>query len=435
MATTSADQPDVKIKSGGYAYYVLFVLTLGYVTNSLDRGILNILLPPIRAEFDLSYTELGLLGGIAFALFYSTLGIPIASLADRTSRKWVLAVCMATWSGMTALCGAAANFPQLLAARVGTAVGEAGGSPPSHSMIADYFPIKKRGTALSIYALGVSAGAIIAGPLGGIGNDLWGWRTAFVVAGLPGVFIALLVALTVREPPRGMADGIEIKAAPKGNPFAAIPHLCRRPAFLNMGLAAALHAFVWYGAGNFNSVFLAETHRLTTSTIGSLIAIFALLGAAGTFVGGFLSDRLAGRKSDERYYMWVPGAAAVAGIPFQLLGYLAPTVPLAMLGFGLSAFFASFFFGPSFAMAQGLASPSRRAVSASVLLFIQTMIGLGLGPLITGWIADSLIPSLGSEALRWALVLVALINLWSGLHYWLASRTVRANIAEARAEV
>jgi MFS family permease len=435
MATTHADEPAVEKTSGGYAYYVLFVLFLGYVTNSLDRGILGILLPPIRQEFDLSYTQLGLLGGIAFAVFYSTMGIPIASLADRTSRKWVLAVCMATWSGMTALCGAAGSFPQLLAARVGTAVGEAGGSPPSHSLIADYFPIKKRGTALSIYALGVSAGVIIAGPLGGFGNDMWGWRTTFVVAGLPGLFIALLVALTVKEPPRGMADGVAIRAAPKGNPFAAIPHLWRRPAFRNMGLAAALHAFVWYGAANFNSVFLSETHRMSTSSIGSWLALFGLLGAAGTFVGGFLSDRLSTRYSDERFYMWVPGVAVVAGIPFQLLGYLAPTIPIAMVGFGLSAFFASFFFGPSFAMAQGLASPSRRAVSASVLLFIQTMIGLGLGPLITGRIADGLIPTLGSDALRYALVIVAMINLWSGFHYWRASRTVRANIAEARAEI
>jgi len=420
--------------SAGYSNYVLFVLFLGYVTNSLDRGILNILLPPIRKEFALNYTELGLLGGIAFALFYATLGIPIASLADRTSRKWVLAVCMALWSGATALCGLAGSFLQLLVARVGTSIGEAGGSPPSHSLIADYFALERRGTALSLYALGVSAGAVIAGPLGGVGNDLWGWRMAFVVAGAPGLFVALLVVLTVREPPRGMADGIAITVAPKGNPFASIPDLWRRPAFRNMGLAAALHALVWYGAGNFNSVFLAETHHLSTSRIGTLVAGFALVAAAGTLVGGFLSDRLSVRRKDERYYMWVPGAAALLGIPFQLIGYLAPTTPLAIVGFAASAFFASFFFGPSFAMAQGLAPPSRRAVAASVLLFIQTMIGLGLGPLITGMIGDALEPSLGSQALRIALVLVGMINIWSALHYWLASRTVREDIARARRE-
>jgi MFS family permease len=418
-----------------YGNYVLFVLFLGYVTNSLDRGVLGILMPPIRAEFDLSYTQIGLLGGIAFALFYATLGIPIASLADRTSRKWVLAACMALWSGMTALCGAAASFPQLLAARVGTAIGEAGGSPPSHSLIADYFPVARRGTALSLYALGASTGAIIAGLLGGIGNDLWGWRIAFVVAGAPGLVVALLVALTVRESPRGMADGVAIAAASRGNPFAAIPHLWKRAAFRNMALAAAMHAFVIYGAANFNSVFLAETHHMSTSSIGSWISAFALLGAAGTFIGGFACDRLTSRYNDERFYMWVPGVAAVMGIPFQMLGYLAPSVPLALVGLAVSVFFASFFFGPSFAMAQGLASPARRAVAASVLLFIQTMIGLGLGPLIAGMIADQLKAPLGADALRYAMVLVSLINLWSGLHYWLASRTVRADIATAKAEV
>jgi MFS family permease len=434
MAGTAEAPAEEWRASSGYSHYVLFVLFLGYVTNSLDRGILTVLLPPIREEFHLNYTQLGLLGGIAFALFYATLGIPIASLADRTSRKWVLATCIALWSAATALCGLAGNFAQLMAGRIGTAVGEAGGSPPSHSLIADYFPLERRGTALSIYALAVSAGAIIAGPLGGIGNDQWGWRTAFVVAGAPGLFVALLVALTVREPRRGMADGIAIAAAPKGNPFAALPELWRRPAFRNMALAAALHAFVWYGAANFNSVFWVESHHLTTSTVGTMLGAFALVGAAGTFAGGFLSDRLTVRRGDERFYMWVPGVATVLGIPFQLLGYLAPTVPLAIAGFVGNAFFASFFFGPSFAMAQGLSAASRRAIAASVLLFIQTIIGLGLGPLLAGKLADLLLPSLGDQALRYALVFVALVNLWSGLHYWLASRTVRADIAEVRAE-
>jgi MFS family permease len=418
----------------GYSYYVLFVLFLGYVTNSLDRGILNILLPAIRKEFDLSYTALGLLGGIAFALFYATLGIPIANLADRTSRKWVLATCMTLWSGMTALCGAAANFPSLLATRVGTAIGEAGGSPPSHSLIADYFPIEKRGTALSIYALAVSVGAMIASPLGGWGNELWGWRTAFVIAGIPGLFVALLVALTVKEPPRGMSDGVPIVRGGRVNSFAAAVHLCKRPAFRNMGLAAALHAFVWYGAGNFNSLFLVETHKLGTGVVGTWLSVFFFIGAIGTFLGGYLSDRLSARHGDERYYMWVPGIAAILGIPFQILGYLAPSFDLCVVGFAGSAFFASFFFGPSFAMAQGLASASRRAIAASVLLFIQTIIGLGLGPLIAGMISDALTPAFGAQALGYALTLVALINLWSGLHYWLASKTVRHDLAEARAE-
>lgn len=434
MASTR-DGDEERKPSLGYSYYVLFVLFLGYVTNSIDRSILGILLPPIQQEFALNYTQLGVLGGLAFALFYATLGIPLAALADRTSRKWVLTGCIVVWSGMTALCGLATNFAQLLAARIGTASGEAGGSPPSHSLISDYFPLERRGTALSIYALGVSFGAMVGLPLGGLANDLWGWRTAFLLAGAPGIFVALLVAFTVKEPRRTRVKRDVGAATPQQNPFRAIPELLKRPAFRNMTLAAALHAFVWYGAGTFNSVFLVGTHGLTTSEIGIWLAGLAIAGALGTLIGGVLSDRLARRSGDQRYYMWVPGIAAVIGIPFQIFAYLAPTVTLAMCGFAFSVFFASFFFGPSFAMAQSLASPSRRAVAASVLLFMQTMIGLGLGPVATGLISDAFVPLLGNQALRVALSTVAIFNIWSGFHYWLASRTVRHDIAEAEASI
>lgn len=420
-----------------YARYVLFILFLGYVVNSIDRSILNILLAPIQQEFTLSDTALGLLGGIAFALFYSTLGLPIAALADRTSRKWVLSVAICLWSGMTALCGLAANFPQLLAARVGTAIGEAGGSPPSHSLIADYFPLAKRGTALSLYALGVPIGGMIGLLIGGWGNELWGWRTAFVVAGLPGILIAALVAFTVREPVRGLSDGAAAVAAaaalpPAPGPFAVLRILWRRAAFRNMALAAALHAFVWYGAGNFNSVFLIRSHGMSTGEAGSWLALLAGFGAAGTFLGGFLSDRLAKARNDDRWYMWVPGIATVLGVPFQIGAYLLSDMGGALVCFGVTAFLASFFFGPSFAMAQALAGVRMRAVAASVLLFIQTMIGLGLGPLIAGMLSDALKPALGIEALRYALILVGLVNLWSGIHYVLAARTVRSDIDRAR---
>lgn len=415
-----------------YRNYVLFVLFLGYVVNALDRAILGILLPSIQVEFDLSYTQLGLLGGIAFALFYATCGIPIAALADRTSRKWILGGSIMLWSVMTALCGLAKNFPMLLAARIGTAVGEAGGSPPSHSLISDYFSLKKRGTALSIYALGVPLGGMLGLLLGGWGNDLWGWRTAFIVAGLPGIVISLLVVFTVKEPPRS-AKPAGAPAASK-NPFAAVKFVVARPAFLHMSLAAAMHALVWYGAGNFNAVFLSNTHGLSSSAIGSWLASFALIGAFGTFLGGFSSDWLSRRYNDERFYMWVPGVSVVLGPPFQFLAYLSGDLTLVMASFAVSAFLASFFFGPSFAMAQSLVSPSHRALSASLLLFIQTMIGLGLGPLVVGFAADMLEGPAGENALRYALVLVTLFNLWSGLHYFLASRTVRQDIAAAKNE-
>jgi MFS family permease len=415
-----------------YRNYVLFVLFLGYVVNALDRAILGILLPSIQAEFGLSYTQLGLLGGIAFALFYATCGIPIASLADRTSRKWILGGSIMLWSVMTAVCGLAKSFPMLLTARIGTAIGEAGGSPPSHSLISDYFSLKKRGTALSIYALGVPLGGMLGLLLGGWGNDLWGWRTAFILAGLPGILVALLVMFSVKEPARAPKP---LGAAPASkNPFAAIRFVIARPAFLHMSLAAAMHALVWYGAGNFNAVFLVNTHGMSTSAIGSWLASFALIGAFGTFLGGYSSDWLSRRFNDERFYMWVPGVSVILGPPFQMLAYLSGDMTIVMASFAVSAFLASFFFGPSFAMAQALVSPSHRALSASLLLFIQTMIGLGLGPLVVGMMSDFLTASQGGNALRYALVLVTLFNVWSGVHYYLASRTVRQDIAAARQE-
>lgn len=414
--------------SPGYRHYVLFVLFLGYVTNSIDRGVLGILMPPIKQEFALTYTQVGLLGGLAFALFYATLGIPIAALADRTSRKWVLTTCILVWSGMTALCGLATNFVQLLAGRIGTATGEAGASPASHSLISDYFPPDRRGTALALYALGVSVGGIVGLPLAGLANDHLGWRTTFIFAGTPGLVVALLMATTVREPRRARGG------APRGviaASFGAVPELMRRAAFRNMALGVALHSFVWYGVSTFNSLFLTATHHLSVSAVGGWLAALSVAGAAGTFVGGMIADRLARRFADQRFYMWAPGAAAMLGIPFQIFGYLAPTVPLAMSGFAGSAFFASFFFGPSFAMGQALASPSRRALAASVLLFMQTLIGLGIGPVVTGMISDALTPSFGAEALRWSMALVALVNLWAGYHYWRAAKTVRQDVVAA----
>jgi predicted MFS family arabinose efflux permease len=428
-----SQQGEASAPSVGYRNYVLFVLFLGYVVNSIDRSVLGILMPAIRHEFALSYTQVGLLGGLAFALFYATLGIPIAALADRTSRKWVLTTCIVGWSVMTALCGLAANFVHLILGRVGTATGEAGASPASHSLISDYFPPDRRGTALALYALGVSVGGIIGLPLAGLSNELWGWRTTFMLAGTPGLVVALLMATTVREPRR--THVATRKPGFGASSFGAIPELMRRAAFRNMALGVALHSFVWYGASTFNSLFLTTTHHMGTATLGRWLAVLSLAGAAGTFVGGMLADRLARRYADKRFYMWAPGGAAVLGIPFQVFGYLAPTVPLAMIGFAFSAFFASFFFGPSFAMGQALSSPSRRALSASVLLFIQTMIGLGIGPLVTGKITDVLLPTMGPHALQTALAMVALVNVWAGFHYWRAGRTVRADIAAAEASV
>ena len=419
----------------GYRQYVLAVLALTYVVNVMDRSVLGAVLEPIRHEFQASDKQLGLLGGLAFALFYSTLGVPIAALADRTSRRNVVAVCTALWSVMTALCGMAHSFAALLAARIGTAIGEAGGTPPSHSLISDYFPLDRRATALSLFALGVPLGGMLGNLFGGWGNDLFGWRLAFILTGLPGVAVALLVRLTVREPRRGMSDvgtsgapvsGSAHTAPPMG---AAIRYLWGRPSFRNMSLAAALHSVVWYAGSNFNNSFFVRMHHMTTGEAGSWVALLLGIGAIGTLLGGYLADQLSVRTGDRRWYMWVPGIATLAMVPFQFLAYLGGSLRVAVPSFGVMVILGSMFFGPSFAMSQGLATLRTRAMSTSLVLFAQTLIGLGLGPFLVGAISDHLKPVYGdARALADGLVIVGLVNLLAAVHYFRGARTVRADL-------
>lgn len=435
MAAAAEQETHRLIGSKPYRSYVLLILFFGYVINVIDRSVLGILIEPIRAEFSLSDTQLGFLGGIAFALFYSTLGVPIAALADRTSRRNVLAGSVLLWSAMTALCGMAGSYATLLMARIGTAVGEAGGSPPSHSLISDYFPLKERATALSLYALGVPVGTMIGSFLGGWGNDLYGWRTTFVLAGVPGILFALIVYFTVKEPPRGFADGVKAAAAKAPSPpiTEVLGFLWRKASFRHLSIAAALHAGVWYGGSTWNAAFFIRSHNLTSGEAGSYLALFAGIAVIGTFMGGFLSDKLSVRFGDRRWYMWVPGIATLVMVPFQLLAYLSPSLTVVVPTFAVMVVLASVFFGPSFAMTQSLVTLRMRAVAASILLFVQTLIGLGLGPLFTGMISDALSSELGEQSLRYALVIVGFGNLWSAAHYFIGARSLRDDLKATEA--
>lgn len=428
--TAPISENNTSLFTSTYRNYVLGVLVLAYVVNVMDRAVLGVLLESIKLEFNASDTELGLLGGIAFALFYATMGLPIAAWADRTSRRNVLAICVALWSVMTALCGAAVNFTMLLFARIGTAVGEAGGSPPSHSLISDYFPLSKRATALSIYALGIPIGAMIGSFCSGWLNQFYGWRMAFIIIGLPGVIVALLVRLTVKEPPRGYADNVPTKAANAAAPqiLDVFKYLWNLKSFRNLTLAAALHSFVWYGGSTFNATFLIRSHEMTSGEAGSWLALFSLIGTIGTFAGGVIADKLSILKKDRRWYLWVPAIATLAMVPFQFTSYLAENLWVAIPSFWVMIILASIFFGPSFAMTQALAPLRMRAIATSILLFIQTLIGLGLGPLFVGIISDHLAPTVGADSLGWGLVIVGLVNLWAAAHYFRGARTLREDL-------
>ncbi len=435
MRSEGALQVDTRsLAARWYAGYVLAILTLAYAVNVMDRSVLAVLLESIKHTFHTTDTQQGLLGGMAFALFYATLGIPIAALADRTSRRNVLAVCALLWSVMTALCGLAATFPLLLAARVGTAIGEAGGTPPSHSLVSDYFPLSARATALSLYALGVPLGSVLGSLLGGWGNELYGWRNAFMLVGTPGILVALLVFLTIKEPVRGQSDtGVSDRArlvAPR-LPIA-LGYLWQQSSFRNMCIAAGLHSLVWYAGSTLNAAFLHRSHGMTSGEAGSWLALFSGTGALGTFLGGYLADRISVKTSDRRWYMWVPGYATLAMVPFQFSSYMAGSLWVMVPSFVIMLILGSFFFGPSFAMSQGLAPLRMRAVATSLVLFIQTLVGLGLGPLIVGMISDHLKPSIGdAQGLRYGLVSVGVVNIWAAFHYFRAARTVRDDLVRA----
>jgi MFS family permease len=414
-----------------YRAYVLGVLLLAYAVNVMDRSVLSVLLQSIKSEFAASDAQLGLLGGVAFALFYATMGIPIAAWADRSSRRNVLALAVAVWSSMTALCGMAASFSTLLLARIGTAVGEAGGSPPSHSLISDYFPLSKRATALSIYALGVPLGGMMGNFFGGWSNEIYGWRLTFVLIGLPGILVALLVRFTLVEPPRGLADNLSRGAAARTAPpiLDVLRFLWSRTSFRHLSFAAALHSFVWYGGSIWNAAFFIRSHGLTSGQAGTWLAALMALGAAGTLLGGYLADRMSARTGDRRWYLWVPAGATLIMVPFQFVSYLEPRLSFAIPAFCAMYVLAAMFFGPSFAMTQALVTVRMRAIAASVLLFVQTLIGLGLGPWCVGLISDALAPVHGqAHSLAYGLVIVGLVNAWAALHYFRGARTLRQDL-------
>ena len=426
------DQPaSALLAQPSYWYYVLGVLTVCYVANTVDRSqILAASLEAIKREFGASDFQMGMLTGLPFAVFYSTMGIPIAALADRWSRRSVLAFAVAGWSAMTALFGMSVNFAMLFAARIGTAIGEAGGSPPSHSLISNYFPKLRRGTAFSIFALAVPIGTSLGAAIGGWGNQHIGWRNTFMLVGFPGILLALVVRFTVIEPPRGYADRASSRQSKAQVPgmFEVLGFLWARPSFRHMCLATALHSVVWYAAGAFNNAFLQRSHGMTAAQAGYWISTFAAVGGLGTFLGGFTADRLGTRHNDRRWYLWVPAVATLVAVPFQFLTYLSTDRSIALPAFGAMMCMAAVFFGPSFAITQALAPLRMRSVATSLLLFVQTLIGQGVGPSIAGLISDRLAPSAGASSLRYALVIVGLVNIWAAAHYAWGARTLRGDL-------
>ncbi|MEL7399445.1 MAG: MFS transporter, partial [Pseudomonadota bacterium] len=325
-------------QSKHYRYTVLGLLMLVYLFSFVDRQIVNILGSYIIEDLQLSDAQFGALTGIAFAAIYVTVGIPVARVADRGNRRNVVAISLTIWSLMTAVCGAVQNFWQLFLARAGVGVGEAGCSPPSHSMISDIFPASERSTALSIYSLGIYGGVLVGYVLGGYLAASYGWRLAFVAVGLPGVLLAVIVRMVVKEPPRGMA---EAKTVSDDSPafMEALRFLWSRASFKHIALGCALHAFVSYGLGSFVPVFLVRVHQMPIADIGLWLGVVSGVGGLlGAFGGGYLADRLTNRNGDVRWQLWIPMISTVVTIPFYLLTFLVIENPYYVV---LSAFIPS----------------------------------------------------------------------------------------------
>jgi len=419
--------------SDAYRRYALGLLLVVFIFNFVDRQILTILAEAIRLDLGLSDTALGFLGGFAFAAFYTVAGIPIARWADRGVRRSIIALGVFVWSGMTAVTGFAQSFVQLALARVGVGLGEAACSPPAHSLISDYFPAERRGTAFAIYALGIPIGSAIGTFAGGWIKEFFDWRTAFFAVGIPGVALAALVRLTLREPERGRQERAAGRAPATDERQQSIGTVIRfmlgLRSFRHLSLAAALHAFYGYGAAFFLPVFMIRVHGFSEGELSTYLASIALFaGGLGTFLGGYLGDRLAVR--DARWYIWLPGYSTLVGIPFAALLYLWPDRYEA-LGFAVpAAIVGGMWLGPTFALTQGLVRASMRALASAILLFIINMVGLGAGPTVVGMLSDTFKAECAEEAVRYALLVVVSVGAaWSALHYLLAARTLRADLA------
>jgi MFS family permease len=399
----------------------LALLTLTYFFSYMDRQILGILQELIKKDLQLNDTQLGLLGGFAFAVFYATLGIPVARIADRGNRKKLVAIALALWSGMTAVCGLAQNFVHLLIARIGVGIGEAGSSPPSHSMIADLYPPEKRAGAMAVYSLGVVLGAAFGTIIGGVVAKFFGWRMAMFAVGLPGLALALLVWLFVVEPRRGLSEPLHDRGKEAMPSIGAgFRSLWNDGAARHLVAAVTLTSMIGYGLTYWGPSFLQRSLEVDILTISLFVApVAGVAGAISAIAGGKIADRLA-RARGLHAQSWMVAVLKTIALPFMLGFFLIPDWHLAIGAYFVAVLFQNSYLGPTFALIQGLAPIRQRALWAAVTLLSINLIGLGLGPTMVGVLSDALKPALGPHSLRWAMLAFASVTPWALFHYWRA---------------
>jgi len=408
-----------RLLSGG-RFRVLAILVVVYTFNFIDRQIVGILAIPIKADLGLSDTQLGLMGGLAFALFYTGLGIPVAMLADRFNRTWIMTAALTIWSAMTAASGLAQNFWQLFAARLGVGVGEAGGVAPAYSLISDMFPPGQRARALSIYSFGIPIGSALGIVFGGVIASLIDWRFAFFAVGLAGIVLAPIFKLTVKEPARGQYDRQREHKEPPALK-AILQSLLGKPSFWLISLGAACSSMMGYGLFFWLPSFFVRSHQLTLLNASLFYGAILLIGGlAGIWAGGWMADRFGQAKRTR--YLTIPALAFLATVPFYVLGILSPTLVLTFAVMLVPTAMGLIWLGPVISAIQHLVRPDMRATASAIFLFINNLIGIGVGTWAIGALSDFLTGAFGDDSLRYSILAgTGFYVLAAGL-FFLASR-------------
>lgn len=419
-----------KSKGIAHRHVVLGMLVLIYAFNTIDRQIIAILQEPIRAEFKLMDWQLGLLSGAAFALFYTLLGLPIARYTDRGgNRVTIISIALALWSLLTACCGLAQNFVQLLLFRVGVGVGEAGCIPPSQSLIADYFAPRERGRAMGFYTSGIAFGALTGLMAGSWLAQTLGWRAALITIGLPGLIVAIAFKLIAREPARGLSDGGAKPADLAISNMEALRILFANRTYRQIAIGGAIAAIATIGMSFWIPSFLIRNHHMTIAQVGFWWGLlFGASGLIGSMLSGYLCDRLGSK--DQRGILLIPAAGLLIAIPFQVVAIMADSTIVCLAFLLIPTIVFNIWIAPMFTLSQSLVPVGVRATSSAVLSFVVNLIGLCAGPLVIGVVSDfsNRMAHDSATGLRWAMMTMVIANIWSSVHYFLAMRTVRDDI-------
>ena len=420
------DRPAVAYPSAGVRYYTLLIVICANTLSTLDRQIMNILVEPIRKELGLSDSQMGFLTGVAFALVYVACCIPAARLADRWPRKYVMGAAIGIWSAMTILCGFARNSVQLFFARFGVGFGEAGGMAPAQALLGDIFPRHQRATVMAITLISAPLGGWLGLTIGGMAAQNWGWREAFMLAGIPGLILAPLVLFTLPNVRKGAADNARAELKP--DPFwHTIKGLVRQKSYPLMIAAATLQTVTASGIQTWVPAFVQRSHGLDLKAVGAGLGAAVFLGSLiGHLAGGPVMDWVG--KRDLRWHFWLPAITALLSGGFTAIGLISP-IGFVFIAMGLQIFFSALFGGPMAAITMNLSSATSRATALACIYVVINLFALGLGPWLLGLLSDLLKPEFGAESLRWALLIATLSSLPASFLFYRASVTYRADIA------